>query len=188
MAGGGSRLPERAAGLRQQPSEPARAAGEAVASTRPMEFEIGVHPADDFVFDPVLGPDEPPDRDRPQCRARRTPEGGAVGLAPERWHAARRPRTAADRGADSVLRFGRLLAGQVQQPHAADLGDPRRAGTDERRHAAGARLQSAPLPGAERPCRAARGRRGLPRRRAAPRRQDHGGRAVRRRRPARSCR
>ena len=27
-----------------------------------VEFEIGVHPADDFVFDPVLGPEEPPDR------------------------------------------------------------------------------------------------------------------------------
>jgi choline dehydrogenase-like flavoprotein len=26
-----------------------------------VEFEIGVRPADDFVFDPVLGPEEPPD-------------------------------------------------------------------------------------------------------------------------------
>lgn len=29
---------------------------------RAVEFEIGVHPADDFVFDPLLGPEEPPDR------------------------------------------------------------------------------------------------------------------------------
>ena len=27
-----------------------------------VEFEIGVQPADDFVFDPMLGPEEPPDR------------------------------------------------------------------------------------------------------------------------------
>ena len=120
---------------------------------------------------------------RPQRRARRAPEGGAGGIAPERRHAARRSRAAADRGADPVLRLGRLLAGQVQQPHAADLGDPRRAGPDERRHAAGARLQPAAVPGAERPCRAARSRRGLPRRRAAPGRQGHGGRALRRRCP-----
>ena len=182
MAGGSPRLPERAARFRQQPSEPACACGRAIGlpgcrvrDRRPSRGRLRLRSG------PRAGGAAGPHR--PQRRARRAPEGGAGGLAPERRHAARRPRAAADRGADPVLRLGRLLAGQVQQPHAADLGDPRRAGPDERRHAAGARLQPAAVPGAERPCRAARGRRRLPRRRAAPGRQGHGGRALRRRRP-----
>jgi hypothetical protein len=38
------------------------APGDASSVYEAIEFEIGVQPADDFVFDPVLGPDEPANR------------------------------------------------------------------------------------------------------------------------------
>jgi choline dehydrogenase-like flavoprotein len=40
------------------PNRPAPLDRESVYQT--VEFEIGVEPADDFIFDPILGPDEPP--------------------------------------------------------------------------------------------------------------------------------
>ena len=90
---------------------------------------------------------------RPQRRARRAAEGRALGLAPERWHPARRPRAAAHCGADPVLRLGRLADENVRDaramaqmfealermPAPADRPDPRRGARRRRRPGRGLR-------------------------------------------------
>jgi hypothetical protein len=102
-----------------------------------VEYEIGVKPADDYVFDPIEGPNEPPGRIglNDALEERLKAALAALRQRPGGTPFADEVDPPPDRRPDAILRVRPVLPRQVQQPHTADVGPAQRPGDDVREHA-----------------------------------------------------